>query len=169
MPDKPLGDVIETGWDPWGPVWQEREWWWKEEEISIDGPGAYREGGSCLLVTGPDWPWSDGRTNKVKVRLVPRGDTTLSAEQLEFGEGYHYISDETGYDGVYDIEMWWVEPDVLVEDRDGEAILFHFLSYGPGRIDMNEPPLDPDEISRGAWNWCCSKEAKRIYELNWGN
>ena len=42
LPDKPLGDVIETGWDPWGPVWQEREWWWKEEEISIDGPGAYR-------------------------------------------------------------------------------------------------------------------------------
>ena len=164
LPNRPLGDIIEKGLNPWGPVWQDRDWWWEEERISIDGSGAYREGGSCLLVSGPDWPWFDGITGKVRVRLVPRGDTSLSPEQLEFGEGYHYISNETGYDGIYDIEMWWIDPDVLQEDRRGEVILFHFLSYGPGRREVNNPPLDHVEVARSAWDWCCSEEAKKTRE-----
>ena len=162
LPAQPLGDVIETGWDPWGPVWQDREWWWKEEQISIDGDGAYREGGSCLLVTRPGYLWKWG--DSLKVRLVPRGDSTPTPDLLEFGEGYHYLSDDTGYDSIYDIEMWWSDPDVLPEDRKGTAILFNFLSYGPGRREMDTPPLGSEEIARGAWNWCCSEEAKRTRE-----
>ena len=163
LPDEPSGDLFVMGLNPWGPVWQDREWWFKEEKISIDGSGAYREGGSCLLVSVPGTPLFE-HGDSLKVRLVPRGDTTLSPDQLEFGEGYHYISDETGYDGIYDVEMWWEDPNVLPEDRKGKVILFHFLSYGPGRRDMNAPPLDPKEVERGAWNWCCSEDAKKTRE-----
>ncbi len=163
LPDQPLGDIIKVGLNPWGPVWQDREWWWEEEQISVDGSGAYREGGSCLLVYDNRKPLYEPGTS-LKVRLVPRGDTTLSSEQLEFGEGYHYISDETGYDGIYDVEMWWEDPDVLTEDREGDVILFHFLSYGPGRRDVDDPPADHIEVARGAWNWCCSREAKETRE-----
>ncbi len=130
LPDEPT-DIGRT-FDPKGSRWLEEE-------------GYYQEAGSCLEVLQPE----------VMVRLEPR-ETVPDDLQLEFGFGTHYLSDDSGYVGRFDLYMWWTDPTVFLEDRRGEALLFHFTVAGPGRTDPDAELLDPIEVREQAWEWCCS-------------
>ena len=128
-----------------GARWQKR---WPG--VPLDSDGAYSEGGTCMLVY-PDVPhstWTVGDwepDNTVTIRLEPIDEegSNFTEEELTFTEGYHFLSQETGYLGRYNVRMWWTgSADVPQEDRRGIVYIFNFWSAGPGRRDMNDLPTD---------------------------
>lgn len=120
-----------------GSVWETR---WPG--VPLESDGAYVERGSCILVStqGKHSTWTAGKwrpEGSVTVRLDSLDGADLTEEELTFEEGYHYLSKEEGYTGLFAVRMWWTgDPEVPQVERRGVLRRFDFSSAGPGRTEQ---------------------------------